>query len=69
MKHFGYLNIEHAILSGTMTKVEHDDPRGPWYAVVGWAGDDAIEVGVVGRFTETETYLIITVYEVTRPGG
>jgi hypothetical protein len=33
----------------------------------GWAEDQKTEVGVVGPFTETGVYLIITVYEVTEP--
>lgn len=61
------LDIESAILDGEITKTETDDPRGPRYTIVGLAEDRKTEVGVVGRFTETGTYLIITVYEVTEP--
>jgi len=58
-------DVEHAVLSGTITKTELDDPRGVRYTIVGLSQDKVIEVGVVGRFTETDIYLIITVYEVS----
>lgn len=60
-------DVEHTFLSGEMTKIEADDPRGPRYTIVGLAEDGKTEVGVVGRFTETSIYLITTVYEVTEP--
>ncbi len=60
-------DVEQAILSGEITKTETDDPRGPRYTIIGLAVDQKTEVGVVGRFTETGIYLIITVYEVTEP--
>jgi hypothetical protein len=56
-------DVEHAVLTGAITKVEIDDPRGTRYTIVGMAEDLKTEVGVVGRFTETGVYLIITVYE------
>lgn len=59
------LDIEHAILTGEITKAEVDDPRGTRYTIIGLAEDRETGVGVVGRFTETNIYLIITVYEVT----
>jgi hypothetical protein len=59
------LDIECAVLDGEITRTETDDPRGPRYTIVGLAEDGKTEVGVVGRFTETGIYLIITVYEVT----
>jgi len=62
------LDAEHAILSGEITRTEIDDLRGPRYTIIGLAEDRKREVGVVGRFTETDIYLIITVYEVTEPG-
>jgi len=58
-------DVECAILGGEITKTETDDPRGPRYTVIGSAEDQKTEVGVVGRFTETGIYLIITVYGVT----
>jgi hypothetical protein len=63
----GILDVESAILGGGITKTEREDPRGPRYTIVGLAEDQKTEVGVVGRFTETGIYLIITVYEVTEP--
>lgn len=59
------LDIEHAILIGKITKTEMDDPRGTKYTVIGLAEDQETEVGVIGRFTETGIYLVITVYEIT----
>jgi hypothetical protein len=59
------LDVEHAILNGRIAKVEKDDPRGTKYVVRGLAVDGETFVGVVGRFTATGRYLIITVYEVT----
>ena len=58
-------DVEHVVLTGTITKTETDDPRGPRYTIVGPAEDMKTDVGVVGRFTETGVYLIITVYEAT----
>ena len=59
------LDVEHAILNGRVAKSERDDPRGTKYVVEGLAVDEETSVGVVGRFTDTGRYLIITVYEVT----
>lgn len=59
------LDIEEAVLSGQVIRVEKDDPRGTKYVVVGTALDQQTPVGVVGRFANTGRYLIITVYEVT----
>ena len=58
-------DIESAVLAGQIIMTETDDPRGPRCTIVGLGGDRKIEVGVVGRFTETGIYLIITVYVVT----
>ena len=63
----GIFDVESAILDGEIIKRETDDPRGPRYTIIGLAEDGKAEVGVVGRFTETGIYLIITVYEVTEP--
>ncbi len=59
------LDVEEAVLSGQVIRVEKDDPRGAKYIVVGTALDQQTPVGVVGRFASTGNYLIITVYEVT----
>ncbi len=63
------LDIEEAVLSGQVVRLEKDDPRGRKYVVVGTALDQQTPVGVVGRFASTERYLIITVYEVTELEG
>ncbi|XGV96515.1 MAG: DUF4258 domain-containing protein [Leptolyngbya sp. BL-A-14] len=63
------LDVEEAILSGQVRRVEKDDPRGTRYVVMGTALDQETTVGVVGRFASTGRYLIITVYEVTEFEG
>ena len=45
--------------------MESNDPRGMKYVVEGIAADRKTPVGVVGRFTEGNRYLIITVYEIS----
>ena len=57
-------DVETAILKGVLAKTETDDPRGVRYTMHGWSLDGHIEVGVVGRFTETGIFLIVTAYEV-----
>ena len=59
------VDIEHAISSGQIVRTEKRDPRGTKYTVEGLSADDQTPVGVVGRFTTTRRYLIITVYEIT----
>ncbi len=59
------LDIEHTILNGQITRIEKGDPRGTKYVVEGFAIDEQIPIGIVGRFTTTGRYLIITVYEIT----
>jgi len=59
------LDVEEAVLSGTISRMEKDDLRGTKYVVVGHAADKRTPVGVVGRFLEGERFLIITVYVVT----
>nr|WP_275994264.1 DUF4258 domain-containing protein [Argonema antarcticum] len=63
------LDVEEAVLSGQVIRVEKDDPRGTKYVVVGKALDRQTSVGVVGRFASSGRYLIITVYEVTEFEG
>jgi hypothetical protein len=60
-------DIEHAVLNGSIARIEKDDPRGTKYVIEGTGADQLTPVGVVGRFTGDERYLIITVYEVTDP--
>ncbi|HEX8889657.1 MAG TPA: DUF4258 domain-containing protein [Pyrinomonadaceae bacterium] len=59
------IDIEHSILNGRVAKVEKNDPRGSKYVVEGLAMNEQTPVGIVGRFTATGRYLIITVYEIT----
>lgn len=63
------LDVEEAVLSGQVVRLEKDDPRGTKYVAVGTALDQQTPVGVVGRFASTGRYLIITVYEVTELEG
>jgi Domain of unknown function (DUF4258) len=57
-------DIESAILSGRVSRIEKDDPRGTRYTI-----DRQTPVGVVGRFASSGVYLVITVYEVTEFKG
>jgi len=59
------LDIEQAVLNGKIARIEKDDPRGTKYVIEGTGMDHMTPVGVVGRFTGTDLFLIITVYEVT----
>lgn len=63
------LDVEEAIFTGQVIRVEKDDPRGTKYIVVGTALDQQTPVGIVGRFATSGRYLIITVYEVTELEG
>jgi Domain of unknown function (DUF4258) len=58
-------DVEHAVLNGHLTRTEKDDPRGNKSVVEGHALDRTTRVGVVGRFTENDRFLIITVYAIT----
>lgn len=57
-------DVEQAIFNGHIVKVERDDPRGVKYVVNGIGIDGFTPIGIVGRFTDTKRYLIITVYEI-----
>ena len=59
------LDVESAILTGQISRIEKDDPRGTKYIVVGTALDQQTPVGVVVRFSSSGRTLVITVYEVT----
>lgn len=58
----GIFDVENAILSGKIVKREKDDPRGIKYVIEGVGTDRSTPIGVVGRFKETDIFLIITVY-------
>lgn len=59
------IDVEHTILNGQLDRTEGNDPRGARYVIEGSAADEQTVVGVVGRFTSTGRYLIITVYAMT----
>ena len=56
------VDIESAVLTGTIERVFDDDARGPRFEIVGRAVDQHTVVGVVARFVGP--LLIITVYEI-----
>lgn len=56
------LDVESAILTGTIQRVFDHDRRGRRYEVVGHATDLTTEVGVIVRFAGQ--VLIVTVYEI-----
>jgi hypothetical protein len=58
-------DVECALMNGRITRIEKDDPRGTKYVIEGIAVDQMTPVGIVGRFTGTGRYLIITVYAMT----
>ncbi len=60
----GIVDIETSVLTGQITKIEKDHPRGIKYTIEGFATDRRTRVGTVGRFTATGKYRIITTYEI-----
>jgi hypothetical protein len=60
------LDVEQAILSGRVVRRQKDDPRGMKYVIEGLATDGTTLISVVGRFLDSERYLIITIYEVSK---
>jgi hypothetical protein len=60
------LDVEQAILSGRVVRRQKDDPRGTKYVIEGLATDGTTLISVVGRFLDSERYLIITIYEVSK---
>ena len=59
------VDVKNVVFNGRIVRYEKDDVRGTKYIVEGLATDQMTPVRVVGRFTSTGRYLIITVYEVT----
>jgi len=47
-----------------LRKFQREDPRGNRYVTEGTAMDDAALVGVVGRFSSSDRYPIVTVYRI-----
>lgn len=60
-------DVEAAILNGQIRRRERDFLRRTKYVIEGTSLDGR-PVGVVGRFTETDFFLIITVYEIIGEG-
>ena len=60
-------DVENAILSGQIRRRERDFLQRTKYVIEG-VSLDGRPVGVVGRFTETDFFLIITVYEIIGEG-
>lgn len=58
------VDVEHAILTGRVAQILRDDPRGNRYVTQGTAMDGAARVGVVGRFSGDDRYLVVTVYRI-----
>jgi len=58
------IDMESAVLHGHITRIEREDPRGTTYVIEGRAADQRTPVGVVGRFTGTGRYLIMTIYAI-----
>ncbi len=57
------LDVESAILTGSIERELTHDPRGTRFVVVGTACDLRTSVGVVVRFVESGRLLVITAYE------
>ena len=60
------IDVETAIGNARIARTEKNDPRGTKYIVEGIGSDKQRAVEVVGRFTSSGRYLIITVYGITR---
>jgi hypothetical protein len=58
------VDVEHAVLTGRVAQIQRDDPRGNRYVTEGTAMDGATLVGVVGRFSGSDRYLVVTVYRI-----
>ena len=63
--HLDIIDIEAAVMTGSISRTETDDQRGDRYVMEGVAANNVTPVGVVGRFPIQTRYLIITVYEIT----
>ncbi|MBI3098162.1 MAG: DUF4258 domain-containing protein [Planctomycetes bacterium] len=58
------IDLEFSILGGQLVKTQRGDSRGMKFVVHGRGTDGATLVATVGRFTETDRYLIVTVYAI-----
>lgn len=59
-------DIEEAVLNGKIVRRDKQDLRGTKYTIQGLALDGVRLVGVVGRFSKPDRFLIITLYEVSK---
>lgn len=59
------VDVEHAVLTGRVARIERNDPRGNKQVIEGMAADGVTRVGVVGRIKESGRYLIITIYAIS----
>lgn len=59
------VDMEHAVLTGRVARIERNDPRGNKHVIEGMAADGVTRVGVVGRFTGSGRYLIITAHAIS----
>ena len=58
------VDLESAVLTGILVRVEKDDPRGVKYVIEGQATDLRTRVGIVARFKSPSMCAIITTYEI-----
>lgn len=58
-------DIEQAVFNGELASIDENDLRGVKDTIIGWSDEVDTPIGIVGRFKETQVYLIITVYAVT----
>ena len=62
------IDLESAVLTGEISRIQEDDPRGTRYTVTGLAADLTTPVSVVGRFLPDGRWLVITVYVLGETG-
>ena len=58
------LDVEEAVLNGQVVRTDKRDPQATKFVIEGLALDGEVFVGLVGRFTSTNRFLVITVYEI-----
>lgn len=56
-------DVEHAVLTGRVSRLHKDDPRGTRFVVEGTAENQVSPVAVVGRFVNENRFLVLTVYK------
>jgi hypothetical protein len=57
------VDLETAVENGELLRSQTDDRRGERYTIAGPSADGGRRVGLVGRFTETGVFLVITAFE------